>query len=44
MGTGAVFVGKECKEGKVQPETKQQVHWLEDGEKFLVDVQFTVKR
>ena len=32
-GSGwAPFMGKECKEEDVQPERKQQVHWLEDGE------------
>lgn len=34
----AVFLDKECKEGKVQPESMQYVHWLKDGERFLVDV------
>lgn len=30
-------MGRECKERKVQPESKQQVLWLEEGERFLVD-------
>lgn len=33
-------MGKECKEGVVQPESKQEVHWLEDEERFLVEVLF----
>lgn len=35
---GILFMGKERKEGQVQPESKQEVHCLGDGETFLVDV------
>lgn len=31
-------MAQECREGQVQPGSKQYVHWLEDGERFLVDV------
>lgn len=31
-------MGKECEEGVVQPQSKQEVHWPEDGERFLADV------
>ena len=31
-------MGKECNEGQVQAESKQEVHCLGDGETFLVDV------
>lgn len=27
----AVFMGNECKKGRVQPEATQKVCWLEDG-------------
>ena len=33
-----VLMVKESKEGRVQPESKQQVHWFEDGERFLMNV------
>lgn len=29
-------MGKEYKEKKVQPESKLQVYWLEEGQRFLV--------
>lgn len=28
-------MGKECKEVDIQPESKQKVPWLGDGERFL---------
>lgn len=31
-------MGEECRESGVQPESKQQVHWLEGGERSLPDV------
>lgn len=31
-------MGKECKEGNAQPESKQEVHWLEAWEEFSVEV------
>lgn len=31
-------MGKECKEQGVQLESKQQGHWLENGERFLENV------
>lgn len=34
-------MGKKCKEGEVQPESKQEVHGLEDGERFLADVHWS---
>ena len=34
-------MGKECRESGVQPESKQQVHWLEDGERFLAGVHWS---
>lgn len=34
----AVFLGNELNVGEVQPESKQEVHWLKDGEGFLVGV------
>lgn len=34
-----VFTDKEFKGGGVvQPESTQEIHWLEDGETFLADV------
>lgn len=33
----ATFTDKERKEGQVQPESKQEGDWLEDGERGLVD-------
>lgn len=35
---GALLTGKESKEGRVQPESRQQSHWLEDGESVSADV------
>lgn len=32
---------KECKDREVQPESQQQVHWLEDGDGFLADVHWS---
>ena len=32
---------KEGKEGTVPSESKQKVHWVEDGERFLVDVHWS---
>lgn len=34
-------MGKEHKEGSVQPEFKQSVHWLEEGERFLADASWS---
>lgn len=30
-------MGKECKEGEVQSESKQYIHWLEDGRRSLAE-------
>lgn len=34
-------MGKECKRGKVQSGVTQQVHWLKDRERFLVDTHWS---
>ena len=34
-------MGKECEKRRVQPEFKQQIHCLEDEERFLVDVHWS---
>lgn len=31
-------MGKEYKEGEVQPESREEVHWLDDGKRLWVDV------
>ena len=38
LGVGAIFKGKECREGKVQPDLKQSICRFKDGERFLTDV------
>lgn len=35
------FMGKEYKRGKVQSGAMQQVHWLKDRKRFLVDVHWS---
>ena len=37
----AVFMGKECQEDKVLPESKLYRYWPDDGERFFVAVHWS---